>query len=96
MLTPSTVFPTLLPCNDLRQRVATRCFDSMAETIKRHLAQAEPSLAELEDEVFLRAVEVLVDRLRLFGRPDLSDEMETLYYDAISSLSGVGRTRLWS
>jgi hypothetical protein len=73
MLTPSTVFPSLVPCNDLRQRIATRCFGTMAEGIRQHLAQPNPSSAELEDETFLRAVEVLVDRLRLFGRPDLAN-----------------------
>jgi hypothetical protein len=84
MLTPSTIFPTPMPCNDLRQRVAARCFDDMATAIKVHVAQDHPSRADLEDEVFLHAVEVLVDQLRFFGRPDLSSEIETLYYDSIS------------
>jgi hypothetical protein len=88
MLTPSTLFPSLVPCNDLRQRIAARCFDAMVEGIKQHLAQPNPSSAELEDETFLRAVEALVDRLRLFGRPDLADDIEALYYDAIRTLSG--------
>ncbi len=86
MLTPSTIFPTPKSWNDLRQRVATRCFDCMATTITKHMAQAHPSRADLEDEVFVRAIEVLADRLRFFGRPDLSAEIETLYYDSVGSL----------
>lgn len=86
MLTPSTVFPTPMRCNDLRQRVAAQCFDSMASRIKQHMAQTNPSRAELDDEVFVRAVEVLADRLRFFGRPDLSSEIETLYYDSLDLL----------
>jgi hypothetical protein len=86
MITPSMVFPTRLPCNDLRQRVATRCFDSMVATINAHMAEPSPSRAELEDEVFVRALEVLVDRLRIFGRPDLSNEIEALYYESLGSL----------
>lgn len=86
MIAPSVIFPTLLPCNDLRQRIAVRCFESMAASIKQHVAKPNASRAELEDEVFRRAVEVLVDSLRMFGRPDLSDEIEALYYDSIGSL----------
>lgn len=85
MLTPSTIYPTPMPYNDLHQRIATRCFYNMTKGIKEHLAQSSPSRAELEDEVVLRAMEVLADKLRFLGRPDLADEVETLYYDALGS-----------
>lgn len=90
MITPSTIFPTPLPYNDLRQRVATGCFERMAADIRSHMAQTAPSPGELEDEVLLRAIEVLVDQLRFFGRPDLSSDIETLYYDSLSSLRDGG------
>lgn len=77
--------PTSVRWSDLRQRIAVRCFDEMAAA----LAGRSPGSAreEHDDEVVVRAFELLVDSLRIFGRPDLADSLEDLYYAAVADVT---------
>ncbi len=83
MLVPTSTCAAGVRWSDLRQRIGVQCFDEMAAALTEHPA---PPRNELEDEVFVRAFELLVDSLRIFGRPDLADAMEDLYYGALADV----------
>lgn len=82
MLTPFTRHPVGVRCQDLRQRIATRCFERMMEQLRK-----KASVEQLEDKVVVRAMEILADQLRIFGRPDLSDRLEDAYHGAVQTTS---------
>ena len=86
MLVPSTASPSSAAWSDLRQRIVVACFREVAAGLVEHMARPEASRSELEEACVVKAVEGLVDSLRAHGRPDLAEEMRSLYAAALAAV----------